>query len=253
MQRHSGTLPARRYGPRSRQNRVNAAAAAATRSSSSQFSATATESRASTAQKGSSAVDEESLSSVDHSLDSGSGVVHSQSSQNLLSPPVVAEAAHSALKHVSQSRDHHHHHQQQLQHQLPLPEQRNNPIAPIAMQFNSRFYSPSSSLSAPLAHTATWLASGAASAVAGITGSKGRQYDSFLSSYASFGQHHHPGQHLTRLTLLPPATHAMDHHHHHGHHHHGEDKNRDGVQMHQQAEYGQTQPQPNPDFSQLLD
>lgn len=207
-------------------------------------------------------MDEESLSSVDHSLDS-SGAVHSQSSQNLLSPPIVAEAAHSALKHVTQSRDHLHH-QQQLQHQLQLPEQRNNPIAPIAMQFNSRFYSPSSSISAPLAHTATWLASGAAaaSAVAGITGSKARQYDSFLSSYASFGQHH-AGHHLTRLTLLPSATHAMDHHHHHHGHHHGEDKNRDGVQMHQphqqqhqhQAEYGSQQPaqQPNPDFSQLLD
>lgn len=190
-------------------------------------------------------MDDESLSSVEHSLDS-SGAMHSQSSQNLLSPPVVVtEAAHSALKQATQSRDH----QQQHPHQLQLPEQRNNPIAPIAVQFNSRFYSPNSAITAPLAHTATWLASGAASAVAGIASSKARQYDSFLSSYAGFaaaGQH--PGQHLTRLTLLPSATHAMDHHHHAGDE---SAKGREGLQM--QSDYGSQHQQPNPDFSQLLD
>ena len=245
MQRHSGTLPARRYGPRSRQNqnanRLNSAAR-----SSSQFPAAASETRATHGHKGPSAVDEESLSSVEHSLDS-SGAIHSQSSQNLLSPPVVTEAAHSALKHATQSRDHQQHQHQQLQ-----SEQRNNPIAPIAVQFNSRFYSPNSTITAPLAHTATWLASGAASAVAGMAASsKARQYDSFLSSYAGFAQH--PGQHLTRLTLLPSASHAMDHHHHHHQSAAAGDesgKSRgEGLQM--QSEYGSQQP--NPDFSQLLD
>ena len=225
MQRHAGTLPARRYGPRARQS------ASRTAARGSAFpSATAT-------LKSASPADEESLSSVEHSLDGGAGV-HS----NLLSPPAT-EASHSALKHATQTREvaagvssAAHQPQHQPQQQALQAEQR-NPIAPIAVQFNSRFYSPSPSLSAPLAHTATWLASGT-----GIASSKGRPYDSFLSSYAGFGQH--ASQHLTRLTLLPSD--------HHQQHHHHEDKSRE---MQMQGEYAHqtSHQQPNPDFSQLLD
>lgn len=290
MQRHSGTLPPRRYGPRSRQNHNRHNLMTARNSStSSQFSSTtsttttaaaanvahASESRSmSHVSKTGTGLDDESLSSVDHSLDSTAGPIHLQSTQNLLSPSANAvsiEAAHSGLKptrdshhsaHLSPQQQHHQHHQQHHQLQLSV-DQRNNPIAPIAVQFNPRFYSsPSSSITAPLAaHTATWLASGAASAVAGIANSKSAaarvaQYDTFLSSYAGFaGQH--PGQHLTRLTLLPPtATHVVDQHHQHHTTTSGstsDDKNREsGLQMQQQQqEYGSQQP--NPDFSQLLD
>jgi len=111
-------------------------------------------------------------------------------------------------------------------------------VTPIAVPFNTRFYSnPSATISAPLAaHTASWLAASGASIA-----SKGRAvaqhpYDSFLSSYAGFSQH--PGQ-LTRLTLLSSQP-SLTEHDKRGDHHPA-----------QHQDFGQGQP--NPDFSQLLD
>lgn len=229
MQRHSGTLPARKYGPRKKGSSAARAAAAA------QFAASNESPREGRSHLKST--DDES-SSVEHSLDNAV-------QQNLLSPS-SGEASQAALKHQRehqetgnqstshQSSHHHHSHQSHVNH-----SQNRSPVTPIAVPFNSRFYtSPSSSISAPLAaHTASWLAASGAASIAG----KGRavgHYDSFLTSYAGFGQHH--PQHLTRLTLLSGQQ-PIDH----------QDK-RD-THSSQQQEYNQNQGQPNPDFSQLLD
>lgn len=222
MQRHSGTLPARKYGPRKKGSAASRAAAAA--ASSAQFSNESPAREARTAHLKST--DEDESSSVEHSLDV---------QQNMLSPSSVEAALKQQQQQLQQHREQQESNQSSLSHQ----QNQRSPVTPIAVPFNaSRFYAtPSSSISAPLAaHTASWLTAAGAASIA----SKGRaavaqHYDSFLNSYAGFGQHH--PSHLTRLTLLPGQV--LD-----------QQEKRDSSQS---QEYGQSQGQPNPDFSQLLD
>jgi hypothetical protein len=232
MQRHSGTLPARKYGPRKKGSGASraAAVAAAASSSSAQFQAsTSNESPREARTVHLKSTDEDESSSVEHSLDNAI-------QQEMMSPSSV-EVALKQQQHLQQHREqqesnqsssgHHGHHNQSHQQ-----NSQRSPVTPIAVPFNaSRFYGSSSSISAPIAHT--WLTA------AGSIASKGRavisqNYDSFLTSYG-FTQHH--PSHLTRLTLLPGQV--LD--------------QQDKRDSSQQDYHGQNQGQPNPDFSQLLD
>lgn len=213
MQRHSGQLPARRYGPRRQQahNRHGHTSAAFP---------SAIDSRPNRSHLKS---DDESASPIEHSMASSAHHSQQQSSHQLtgsaatLASDDTLSPSHVALKlaHASSSRE-----QSAMdsiisptigQHQIHVHRsQASSPPTPV--QFGpSRFYSTAAPTMAPLAHSASWLAA-AGVATVGL-GGKGRPssspYEQFgLGSYASFAQH--PGSHLGRLSLLnsPQATHS---------------------------------------------
>lgn len=240
MQRHAGTLPPRKYGPRKKSSA----------SASRQYA-----SGSSTADPhGSRGRGHHHLKSTDD--ESGSG----DQSMERINPSVVTAGQHHLLN--TGVLDVSSHQAIALKHIQSMPREtggdtgqstsaQRSPVAPIAVPFNStRFYPPSSTISAPLAHTASWLAaaSGASAAVASIQGSKGRvgpPYD-ILSSYAGFaGPAHHANQHLSRFSILTGQSTSL---------HEQQQQDKHGREHSQQQDFsGQSSQQPNPDFSQLLD
>lgn len=231
MQRHSGTLPARRYGPRAKKSQAGSSTAVAPLFASGNPST----SRETVVRSNLKSTDDDSASSLDrpaHEPQLSHDVVH-LANQHLLNQHRTATSA----------------------------------AAQMGMQFSPRFYPQSSTMSAPLAHTASWLAAAGASAVAGIAGPKGRMaappYESF--SLTSYG-FQHPSS-LGRLSLLNAPSHHPDHQGNHEEQlaasHHKSSRGASSTvttsgsssttnqSSHTSHEY--TQNQPNPDFSQLLD
>lgn len=240
MQRHSGTLPARRYGPRAKKSQSSSSSAIV----SSQFGGgNPSTSRETVVRSNLKPADDDSASSLDR----------------------VGQETHLSHEAVHLTKQH----QQVLdanQHLLNQHRTASTAAAQMGMQFPPRFY-PQSSTIAPLAHSASWLAAAGASAVAGIAGPKGRMtappYDSFsLSSYAAGFQH---PSHLGRLSLLnASSSHHLDHHGNHEDQLVAQHKSSRGASStvttsgsssttHTGHEYNPQQSQPNPDFSQLLD
>lgn len=244
MQRHSGTLPARRYGPRAKKGQAGSSAAV------SHFSNPST-SRETVVRSNLKSNDDDSASSLDR-------------------PTQETQLSHDVVHLAKQ-------HQQVLdanQHLLNQHRTASSAAAQMGMQFPPRFYPQSSTISAPLAHTASWLAAAGASAVAGIAGPKGRMaappYDSFsLTSYAAGFQH---PSHLGRLSLLNAPTHHLDHPGNHDDQlsalsHHKSSRGASSTvttsgssssttnqpSSHTSHEYSSQSNQPNPDFSQLLE
>ena len=185
MQRHSGTLPARRYGPRAKKSQ---AAAAAGGSAPHFAGGNPSTSRETVVRSNLKSADDDSASSLDH-----------RSNQE----PGASQLSSHDVVHLAKQ------HQQVLDANQHLLNQHrtaaaSSAAAQMGMQFSPRFYPPSSTITAPLAHTASWLAA----AGAGIAGPKGRMaappYDSFsLTSYAGF-------QHPSHLEDFPFS---MLHHH----------------------------------------
>lgn len=244
MQRHSGQLPARRYGPRKQpaHNRHGHTSAA--------FPSTANRSHL-------KSTDDESISPLEHSMASSAH----HSNQQLSSAIVLAtgETLNSShvlkLVHAVSSRE------QAAIDSISISGQQTHAhrgqvsSPPMATQFGpSRFYAVAPSM-VPIAHSASWLA---AAGVATGLGGKGRPsaspYEQFsLGPYASFTQH--PGSHLNRISLLntPQATHtssvtvnSTD-----------QEKQPQvtetvSTSSSQHQQYAQ-QPTANPDFSQLLE
>lgn len=243
MQRHSGTLPARRYGPRAKKSQ------AASSSAASHFaSGNPSTSRETVVRSNLKSNDDDSASSLDR-------------------PAQESQLSHDVVHLAKQ-------HQQVLdanQHLLNQHRTASSAAAQMGMQFPPRFYPQSSTITAPLAHTASWLAAAGASAVAGIAAPKGRMaappYDSFsLTSYAAGFQH---PSHLGRLSLLNAPTHHLDHPGNHDDQlalsHHKSSRSASSTvttsgsssttnqPSHTSHEYSSQSNQPNPDFSQLLE
>lgn len=251
MQRHSGTLPARRYGPRAKKSQAAASGVAAGGSGPHFAGGNPSTSRETVVRSNLKSGDDDSASSLDH-----------RSNQE----PGASQLSSHDVVHLAKQ------HQQVLDANQHLLNQHrtaaSSAAAQMGMQFSPRFYPPSSTITAPLAHTASWLAA----AGAGIAGPKGRMaappYDSFtLTSYAAGFQH---PSHLGRLSLLN-APHHVDHSGNHEEQivaslHKSSSRgtasstgttsgssNPTNQSSHTSHEYSSQQTQPNPDFSQLLD
>lgn len=265
MQRHSGQLPARRYGPRRQSVNHNRHAHPSTPAFPTSDPRPGRSHLKST--------DDESASPIEHSMAaSAHHHNHPQSSQQLSSPATTLPSdeaispSHGALKlahassreqsimdsmHSPPAQHHHHAH-------------RNTASSPVAVQFGSaaaRFY-PNPSMPAPLAHTASWLA--AAGATAAGLNAKGRPttspYENFgLGSYGF----QHPGS-LSRLSLLSgspsqaahgAASGSSESEHTNKQPQQGSEPTTTSSAQpgNQSSQHQYTQSTANPDFSQLLD
>ena len=281
MQRHAGTLPAKRYGQRrqighSRLLQVHS-------QNPGGYSLGGTEqSPRDQSQMNRSSTDEDSVPPLDHSLAahrSGQQLIghptHGSTPDEALSPQnLQLKYAHqsstsrdplSALVSLQNSALHS---QSQLQQQHRSPG--SSPITPENMPFSSCsaataarvLYSTPTSMPTPLAAHQTWLAATGASNLTGPTAHKSRSstnpYDPFsglTNPYGSFAAVQ--ASPLSRLSLFSGVgVGANEHLSHHHKQQHTSDSNTSATPSvsHTSSSQHQFQPSnPNPDFSQLLE
>jgi hypothetical protein len=281
MQRHAGTLPAKRYGQR-RQVGHSRLLQVHSQNPSAYSLTTSDQSPREQSHMNRSSTDEDSVPPLDHSLAAhranqqlvghqthGSTPDEALSPQNLqLKYAHQSSASRDPLSALVSLQNSALHQQQQLQQQHRSPG--SSPITPENLPFSSCsaataarvLYSTPTSMPTPLAAHQTWLAAaGASSNLSGPTAHKSRSstnpYDAFsglTNPYGSFAAVQ--ASPLSRLSLFSGVgVGANEHLHHHKQQHQDSGGGGGGPSVgHTSSSQHQFQPSnPNPDFSQLLE
>ena len=281
MQRHAGTLPAKRYGQRRQVGHSRLLQVHSQNPSAYSLAANTDQSPREQSQLNRSSTDEDSVPPLDHSLAHRSGPQmighqpHSQTPDEALSPQNLqlkyahqSSAGRDPLSALVSLQNSALHQQSQLQQQHRSPG--SSPITPENMAFSScsaataarMIYSTPTSMPNPLAAHQTWLA--AAGASSNLTGPTAHKSRSSTNPYEAFSGLHTPygsfaavqASPLSRLSLFSGVgVGPNDHLSHHQKQH--QDSNNGTSVSHSAASHSQHhqfQPSnPNPDFSQLLE
>ncbi len=280
MQRHAGTLPAKRYGQRRQVGHSRLLQVHSSQSASYSLSA-ADQSPRDQSQLNRSSTDEDSPPPLEHSIppNNRSSQQMSQHQQHGMSTPEEALSPQNLqLKYAHQSRDPLSalvslqnsalQSQSQLQQQHRSPG--SSPITADNMPFTTCsaataarvLYSTPTSMPTPLAaHTSSWLA--AAGASSNLTGPAGHKSRSSTNPYDAFSGLTNPYQFaavqaspLSRLSLFSGVGVGTNEHLPHHHKQHPTDSTTSVAPSvsHSSSSQHQFQTQnPNPDFSQLLE
>lgn len=274
MQRHAGTLPAKRYGQRRQVGHSRLLQVHSQNPGGYSLSAQTDQSPRDQSHMNRSSTDEDSVPPLDHSLAHRSGqqlLGHQTHPDEALSPQNLqlkyahqSSAGRDPLSALVSLQNSALHSQSQLQQQHRSPG--SSPITPENMAFSScsaatsarLLYSTPTSMATPLAAHQTWLAAaGASSNLSGPTAHKSRSsanpYDAFsglTNPYGSFAAVQ--ASPLSRLSLFSGVgVGANEHLSHHHKQQHTSDSTTSATPSSSQHQFQPSNP--NPDFSQLLE
>ena len=282
MQRHAGTLPAKRYGQRRQVGHSRLLQVHPQNPSAYSLTAQSEQSPRDQSHMNRSSTDEDSVPPLDHSLAHRSGQqlvghqTHGSTPDEALSPQNLqlkyahqSSAGRDPLSALVSLQNSALHSQSQLQQQHRSPG--SSPITSEHMAFSScsaatsarLLYSTPTSMPTPLAAHQTWLAAaGASSNLTGVgpTAHKSRSstnpYDAFsglTNPYGSFAAVQ--ASPLSRLSLFSGVGVGANEHlsHHHKQQHTSDSSSATPSLSHTSSQHQFQPSNPNPDFSQLLE